>query len=69
MPVRDIAEHAQTEYDLIIVATLEVPTQQLAALSQKGVALEKLFPLRREPQAERTRPANDRGRTGNGKLG
>jgi predicted transcriptional regulator len=69
MPVRDVAEHTQIEYDLIIVATLDIPTQQIAALMQKGVPREKLFPLRREPEAKRSRPAGERTRVNNGKHG
>jgi predicted transcriptional regulator len=70
MPVRDISEHAQVEYDLIIVASLEKPTPQLAALTQKGVPPDKLFPLRREPPPKPARQTGERsranGRTENG---
>jgi hypothetical protein len=67
MHVRDIAEHTQVEYDLIIVATLEKSGQLLTALMQKGVPREKLFPLRREPdskpQPRRARQASERARS------
>src|SRR5262245_56875190 len=53
MPVRAIAEHAQVEYDLMIVATLDRSGRQLAELLEAGVPQEKLFPLRREPAAPR----------------
>ena len=69
MRVRDIADHAEVDYDLIIVASLEKPGQQLALLMQKGVPREKLFPLRREPEPKpkRNRAAADAARTTNGK--
>jgi len=67
MPVRDIAEHTQVDYDLIIVATLDIPTPQIAALMQNGVPHDKLFPLRREPQPKRSRAAGERARSNNGK--
>ena len=68
MPVLPIAEHAQVEYDLIIVATLERSGQQLADCLGVGVAREKLFPLRREPAARRGKSAPVR-RSANGKHG
>jgi predicted transcriptional regulator len=64
MPVLDIGEHTKIEYDLIIVASLEKGTQQIAVLTQKGVAPEKLFPLRREPHPpKRSKPAGERARS------
>lgn len=48
MPVRPVREHDRIEYDLMIVATLEQPAQQIAALVNDGVPRAKLFPLRRE---------------------
>jgi DNA-binding Lrp family transcriptional regulator len=48
MPVRAVREHGDIEYDLMIVATLEQPAQQIAALVNDGVPHAKLFPLRRE---------------------
>jgi len=68
MPVLPIAEHAQVEYDLIIVATLERSGQQLADCLGVGVAREKLFPLRQEPAARRGKSAPVR-RSANGKNG
>jgi predicted transcriptional regulator len=78
MPVRDISEHVDVDYDFIIVASLEKPTQQIAALTQKGVPLDKLFPLRRDlpvkkprQTAERTRAngKQNNGKHDNGKQG
>jgi hypothetical protein len=65
MPVIAIAEHAQVEYDLIIVATLERSGQRLADLTSVGVPREKLFPLRKEPAVKRGRSVSIR-RPGNG---
>ncbi len=69
MPVRDVSQHGEFEYDLMIVASLEKPGQQLAMLMQKGVPAEKLFPLRREPAPlRRSRSSAERIRTAtNGK--
>jgi DNA-binding Lrp family transcriptional regulator len=67
MPVRPIREHADIEYDLIIVATLERSAQQLVAvLLDNGVPRDKLFPLRQEPAPPRKATAADSGRGGNG---
>lgn len=69
IPVRPIAEHREVEYDLMIVASLERATPQLAQLTRLGVPSDKLFPLRREPTppGRRSRALTDRVRTGNGK--
>ena len=69
MPVRSIADHLDVEYDLIIVATLERSGQQMADLLDAGVPRDKLFPLRQEPGGRRSRPAQIRSRSGNGKHG
>jgi hypothetical protein len=53
MPVRPIAEHTEVQYDLIVVATLDSPGPQIAGLVRDGVPVEKLFPLRRAPEATR----------------
>src|SRR4029079_6661578 len=37
MPVRAVREHSGIDYDLMIVATLEQPAQQIAALVNDGV--------------------------------
>ena len=69
MPVRAIAEQAQVDYDLLIIASLEKSTaQHTAALIGHGVPREKIFPLRREPvHPPRRRAAADKPRSGNGK--
>lgn len=67
MPVRPITEHDQVEYDLIIVATLDPASQQVADLLSAGVPEEKLFPLRKQVAPKR-KPATPRVRT-NGKHG
>src|SRR5262245_5832409 len=71
MPVRPISEHAQVEYDLIIVATLDRSGQQMTDLLDAGVPREKLFPLRKDstPPARRGKTAPVRGRSNNGKNG
>jgi DNA-binding Lrp family transcriptional regulator len=67
MPVLPIRGHAQVEYDLIIVATLERSAQQLVTvLLDNGVPRDKLFPLRQEPTPPRKATAADSGRGGNG---
>ena len=63
MPVRPIQEHTTIDYDLIIVASLEIPTQHLAALTAQGIDRDKLFPLRREPHP--AKKTNGKGRTRN----
>ena len=68
MPVLPLAQHAQVEYDLVIVATLERSGQRLADLLSVGVPRAKLFPLRKEPAARRSKSASIR-RPGNGKSG
>lgn len=67
MPVRPFTEHDQVEYDLIIVATLDPASQQVADLLSAGVPEEKLFPLRKQVAPKR-KPATPRVRT-NGKHG
>jgi hypothetical protein len=65
MPVRPIREHADVDYDLIIVATLERSAQQLVTvLLDNGVPREKLFPLRQDPASPRK--AAEAARSGNG---
>ena len=48
MPVRPLAEHAQVEFDLIIVATLDPASTKLTELLNAGVPEAKLYPLRRQ---------------------
>ena len=69
MPVRPIAEIADAEFDLIIVAALDRSGQQSADLLEVGVPREKLFPLRKapEPAPKRTRSTPVRSRSTNGK--
>jgi DNA-binding Lrp family transcriptional regulator len=56
MPVRPIAEHAGVPYDYMIVATL-VPSEDLvAALVVRGIAREKLLPLRQDVPPPRPKP-------------
>jgi DNA-binding Lrp family transcriptional regulator len=51
LPVRPIREHADVEYDLMIVATFERSADQLlTVLSENGVPAHKVFPLRQEPR-------------------
>ena len=66
IPVRPIADHAIVEFDLIIVATLDVSGRQLQDLLGVGVPREKLFPLRQEPAARR-KTVSVRARSTNGK--
>jgi hypothetical protein len=65
MPVLPIRTHGDVSYDLMIVASLEQPDQQLVALMQDGVPRDKLFPLRQE-LLPRRRPAPELARTGTG---
>jgi ribosomal protein S25 len=69
MPVRPIAEHAQIEYDLMIVATLDRSGQSAADLTKVGVPRDKQFPLRKEPEPapRRARATPVRSRSTNGK--
>ena len=65
MPVRAIRDHADIDYDLIIVATLERSAQQFVTeLLDNGVPREKLFSLRQEPAPPRK--AGEAARSGNG---
>lgn len=68
MPVRPISEQDQVEYDLIIVATLDPASQQVADLLSEGVPEGKLFPLRKQVAPKRSKSATPRART-NGKHG
>jgi hypothetical protein len=68
MPVRPVAEHAQVEYDLLIIASLEPSTaQHLQTVTGHGVPRDKVFPLRREllpPSRKRATPAKSRSNNG-----
>ena len=48
MPIRSIAQHREVEFDLLIIASLDHPAQQLADLVNDGIPSHKLFPLRRD---------------------
>jgi len=63
MPVRPIHDHAQFEFDLIIVATLDPASTQYADLLSVGVPESKLFPLRK-PMAPKKTKASGRARNG-----
>ncbi|MFM8534442.1 MAG: hypothetical protein ACKOEC_12810, partial [Acidimicrobiia bacterium] len=71
MPVRPIAEHAAVEFDMMIVATLDRSGQPSVDLLNSGVAPDKLFPLRKEPEPvpapRRSRSTPVRSRSTNGK--
>ena len=71
MPVLPISEHAHTEFDLMIVATLDRAGQPSADLIKIGVPRDKLFPLRKEPEPvpapKRVRSTPVRPRSTNGK--
>lgn len=71
MPVLPIGEHVNTEFDLMIVATLDRSGQPSADLIRMGVPREKLFPLRKEPEPvpapKRARATSVRSRSTNGK--
>jgi predicted transcriptional regulator len=67
MPVKPIAEHTDTPYDLMIVASLEKGTPDIPYLLRVGVPRDKLFPLRREPPPRRKAVSTVRPR-GNGKA-
>jgi DNA-binding MarR family transcriptional regulator len=67
MPVRPLADHAQFEYDLIIVATLDPASTKLTELLNAGVPEAKLYPLRRqEVPVKKTKPAARRNGKPNG---
>ena len=67
MPVRPLAEHAQVEYDLIIVATLDPASTKLAELLNAGVPEAKLYPLRRQDvPAKKAKAAPRRNGKSNG---
>jgi len=70
MPVVPISEHANTEFDLMIVATLDRSGQPSVDLLKIGVPRDKLFPLRKEPEPvppKRTRSTPVKSRITNGK--
>lgn len=69
MPVLPIADHASTDYDLMIVATLDRSGQPAADLQKAGVPRDKQFPLRKEPEpsSRRARAGTARSRITNGK--
>jgi len=67
MPVRPLGEHAQVEYDLIIVATLDPASTKLTELLNAGVPESKLYPLRRQDvPVKKTKPAARRNGRSNG---
>ena len=67
MPVLPLSEHAQVEYDLIIVATLDPASTKLTELLNAGVPESKLYPLRRqEVPAKKAKPAARRNGKTNG---
>ena len=64
-PDRDLrSEHAVSEFDLMIVATLDRSGQPLDDLIKLGIPRDKLYPLRRVPEPV---PAPKRARSRNGK--
>jgi hypothetical protein len=71
MPVVPISEHANTEFDLMIVATLDRSGQPSVDLLKIGVPRDKLFPLRKEPEPvpapKRARSTPVKSRSTNGK--
>jgi DNA-binding MarR family transcriptional regulator len=69
MPVYAIANHADVDYDLLIIASLEKSTSKhLDIVLKHGVPLAKVFPLRREPRpVARRRTAAEKVRSNNGK--
>lgn len=66
MPVRPVSEHAAVDYDLMIVASLDPSGQMTAEVLKAGVPREKLFPLRRDPDAAPALPASGVRRPENG---
>lgn len=53
MSVRDIADHAQVDFDLLIVATLDDPQSEIDKLTSRGVLRHQLVtvrPIESEPQ-------------------
>jgi hypothetical protein len=66
MPVRPLADHAQVEYDLIIVATLDPASTKLTELLNAGVPENKLYPLRRQDVPAKKKPAARRNGRPNG---
>ena len=71
MPVVAISEHVNTEFDLMIVATLDRSGQPSADLINIGVPRDKLFPLRKIPDPvpapKRARSTPVKSRSTNGK--
>jgi DNA-binding MarR family transcriptional regulator len=67
IPVQPLADHAQVEYDLVIVATLDPASTKLTELLNAGVPETKLYPLRRQDvPAKKTKPAARRNGRSNG---
>jgi DNA-binding Lrp family transcriptional regulator len=62
MAVRPIADHRQTDYDLIVVATFDPAERDVAALVRLGVPAGKLLPLRRRAPSAHTAAASTRPR-------
>jgi DNA-binding MarR family transcriptional regulator len=46
LPVRDVRDHADVEYDLLVVATMSSPAQHVADLARQGVGAERIVTLR-----------------------
>lgn len=59
IPVRPLHEHNQTEFDLIIVATLDPANTWTTELIDAGVPEEKLFPLRRDDTRKKASNGTD----------
>jgi DNA-binding MarR family transcriptional regulator len=49
IPVRSIAEHGDVQFDVIIVGTLDDPSDAIRLLQLHGIAPGKLVPLREPP--------------------
>ena len=47
IPVRDVREHGDVEYDLIVVATMAAPGEHVAQLQHHGVSADRIVTLRR----------------------
>jgi DNA-binding MarR family transcriptional regulator len=47
MPVRDVRDHSAVEYDLLVVATMSVPDDELAELRERGVDASRIVTLRK----------------------
>jgi DNA-binding MarR family transcriptional regulator len=46
LPVRDVRDHADVEYDLLVVATMSSPAQHVTDLARHGVAADRIVTLR-----------------------